>query len=83
MKRFGRKKKRPLLVRNIYFYVEFANGHILEIPVQVENGSYRKRDQLIAKLRDRKGILTDKYQRRYDLQDMVHYEIFDEKSKSN
>lgn len=82
-KRFKRKKKHPVLIRNIYFYVEFANGQVLEIPVQVENGSYQKRDMLIARLRDRKGSLTDKYQRSYDLKDMVHYEIFDEKSQAN
>ncbi|MFD1672788.1 hypothetical protein ACFQ5M_11815 [Agrilactobacillus yilanensis] len=80
-KKLRRRKKKPVISHYIYFYVEFADGRVLEVPVKIENGNYGPRDTLAAQLRDRRGVLTDSQDQRYDLNSMVHYDIFDEKDK--
>lgn len=80
-KRLKRKVLKNTMFHDLFFYVEFNDGRVLEVPMRIKNENYERRDRLVAQLRDRKGVLKDDYGHQYPLEDMIHYEIFEDKHK--
>ncbi|MCD2256199.1 hypothetical protein ACNAN0_05995 [Agrilactobacillus fermenti] len=80
-KKFKRKQLKQTLTHKIYFYLEFANGQIVEMPLIVSENDDSKKEEMLAHLRSKKGSIQDSDGHLYDFSDLIHYEIYDEKDK--
>ncbi|MCH4170560.1 MAG: hypothetical protein LKF36_04950 [Lactobacillus sp.] len=78
-KKLSRKALKQASLKKIYFYIEFSDGRVLEMPVQISKTDTSAKDALIARLQKREGFATDTQGVRYEFKNMVHYEIIEDK----